>query len=83
MMLATRSRIAIGAALLAAGALLGPAAPAGATYPICEPDHCDSVVMYYSDATYTVRVGEYADGPCGYVEWGQQTEYTKIVRRYC
>jgi hypothetical protein len=83
MKLATRSRIAVAAAVLATGALLGPAAPAGATYPICEPDHCDTLIEYYSDATYTVRVGEYGSEVCGYVEWGQVTQYSKGFRRYC
>jgi hypothetical protein len=83
MKLGTRSRIAIATAVLATAPLLGAAAPAGATYPICQPDNCDILIEYYSDATFTVRVGEYEDGPCGYVNWGEMTEYHKSFRRYC
>ncbi|HEX8093934.1 hypothetical protein [Jatrophihabitans sp.] len=83
MKLGARSRIVIGAAVLAAGTLLGPSAPASATYPICQPDTCDMLIEYYSDATFTVRVGEYEDGPCGYVNWGEMTQYSKSFRRYC
>jgi hypothetical protein len=79
----TRSRIAIAAAVLATGALLGPAAPATAAYPICMPDHCDTLVRYFSDASYSQLVGEYGSEVCGYVEWGTQTDYVRTVRRYC
>ena len=87
MKLGTRSRIAIAATVLATGALLGPAAEAGTTLPYpppqCMEDHCDMLIQYYSDATYTVRVGEYGSEVCGYIEWGQVTEFRKGFRRYC
>ncbi len=83
MKLGTRSRIAIATAVLATAPLLAAAAPAGAAYPICQPDHCDTLVVYYSDATYTVRVGEYGSEVCGYIEWGYRTQYAKGFRRYC
>lgn len=83
MTLSVRSRIALATAALASTTLLGPAAPAGAAYPICEPDHCDTLVVFYSDATYSVRVGEYGSEVCGYIEWGQTTQYSKGFRRYC
>jgi hypothetical protein len=64
-------------------ALLATSASAGLQPPPCTPDHCDSLVEYYSDATYTVRVGEFEDGPCGYVDWGRQTHYAKHYWRTC
>lgn len=77
-------RTAIAAAVLAScAALLGPSAPAGAAYPVCQPDNCDVFIRYYSDATYTVRVGEYGTEVCGYVNWGEMTEYSTSIRRYC
>lgn len=83
MHLGTRSRIAIAAAVLSGGALLAPAAPATAVITPCTPDNCDTVYMYYSDSTKTVKVGEWEDGPCGYVNWGQETQYVKTFRRTC
>jgi len=84
MKLGTRSRMAIGAvAVLATGTLLGPSAPAGATYPICGPANCDTLYEYYSDSTKTVLVGEWEDGPCGYVNWGQETSYVRRFQKTC
>ena len=83
MRLGARSRIALATTVLAISTLMGPATSAGAAYPICEPDHCDTLIMYYSDATYTVRVGEYGSEVCGYIEWGSRTQYAKGFRRYC
>jgi hypothetical protein len=69
----------VAAAVLLAGTLLVPASSAGALGPTpqCVPDHCQTLVEYYSDATYTTRVGEYEDGPCGSIDWGEQTSYIK------
>jgi hypothetical protein len=83
MKLGIRSRTAIVAAVLSTGALLAPAAPATASITPCTPDNCDTLFEYYSDATYTVRVGEYEDGPCGYIDSGQQTQYVRTFRRVC
>lgn len=83
MTLGTRSRIAIAAVVLSGGALLAPAAPATAVITPCTIDNCDVLTEYYSDATKTVRVGEYEDGPCGYIQWGQVTNYVKTFRRTC
>ena len=83
MTLGTRSRIAIAAAVLSGGALLAPAAPATATITPCTVDHCDFLIEYYSDATKTVRVGEHEDGPCGYIDWGQVTQYVSRFQRTC
>jgi hypothetical protein len=70
--------------VLAASALIGPAsqATAGGITP-CNPDNCDTLFEYYSDATYTIRVGEYEDGPCGYIDSGQHTQYVRAFRRTC
>ncbi|MEO6703750.1 MAG: hypothetical protein ABI140_17565 [Jatrophihabitantaceae bacterium] len=89
-------KLALGSAALAGLALLAPTASAvtptkvtpaavvaPATIPQCTPDNCDSLIEYYSDATYTVRVGEYEDGPCGQLDNGVHTEYYKVFRRYC
>jgi hypothetical protein len=56
---------------------------AGRAAPRFEQPGPHSLVEYYSDATYTVRVGEFEDGPCGYVDWGQQTQYAKHYWRTC
>ena len=52
MKLGTRSLIAISAAVLAAGTLLGANAPAAVTSPACQPDHCDTLVQYYSHQVF-------------------------------
>jgi hypothetical protein len=83
MKLGTRSRIAVAAAVLSTGALLGPIAPAAATYPQCVPDHCDSVAVYYSDATYTTMVGVFGGDACGEMAWGVTSPYLKHVWRTC
>lgn len=84
MMLGTRSRIAIAAAVLSSGALLAPASPAAATKVPCSPDYsCDTLFQYYSDSTKTYLVGEYENGPCGQVNWGQQTAYVERILRRC
>ncbi len=61
----------------------GSASQAPAAIVQCLPDHCDFLVEYYSDATYTVRVGEFEGGPCGYIDWGQHTSFTKHFQRTC
>lgn len=84
MNLGTRSRIAIAATVLGAGALLAPAGPAGAIYPEgCTADTCDMYYRYYSDSTKTVVVGEFEDGPCGQINWGVQTRYQQHFVRRC
>ncbi|HST50202.1 hypothetical protein [Jatrophihabitans sp.] len=83
MKLGTRSRIAIAAAVLSGGALLAPAAPATAVITPCNPDNCDTLYEYYSDSTKTVLVGEWEDGPCGYVNWGQETSYVRRIVKKC
>jgi len=82
-MIRTRPRIALAAAALA-GALLAPATPASAfdTTP-CTVYNCDTLLMYYSDSTKTVLVGEWQDGPCGYVNWGQETNYVRQIIKKC
>jgi len=82
MTLGTRARVALAAAVLSGGALLAPAVPAAASSP-CVPDHCDLLYVYYSDASLTHEVGEYADGFCGYVDQGVRTEYYRAIRRTC
>ncbi|MGI8666510.1 MAG: hypothetical protein ACR2N4_10830 [Jatrophihabitans sp.] len=77
------TRTALVAAAVTAGALLSPALPAQAGIPQCTVDHCDVLIEYYSDATYTVRVGEYEDGPCGQVDNGVHTSYARTFRQYC
>jgi hypothetical protein len=81
MKLATRSRIAIAATVLATGALLTPAAPAAAEP--CYLDSCDIVTEYYSDASLTTIVGEHEDGVCGYTDWGVQTPYWRTYQDRC
>lgn len=49
----------------------------------CTPDNCDTLIEYYSDATFTVRVGEFEDGPCGQLDSGMHTSYYKTFRRIC
>lgn len=84
MKLGARPRIAIAAVVLSGAALLAPAAPAGATRTPCvAPYRCDTLYMYYSDATKTYLVGEYENGPCGQVNWGQQTAYVQREIRFC
>ncbi|HTZ44172.1 MAG TPA: hypothetical protein VMB79_09935 [Jatrophihabitans sp.] len=71
---------------LAVAALLAPAVPAVAApsaTPVCTPDNCDFLFEYYSDASHTTRVGEYEDGPCGSIAWGQQTGYFVRIQRTC
>jgi hypothetical protein len=81
--LGTRSRIAIAAAVLSGGALLAPASSSATSIPQCVPDHCDSLIRYFSDATYTHLVGEQAGEVCGVVDWGEQTQYIKHIWRTC
>jgi hypothetical protein len=83
MMLGARSRIAIAAAVLSSGALLAPASPAAATKTPCTFQYCDTLIQYYSDSTKTYLVGEYENGPCGQVNWGQQTAYVERILRRC
>ena len=83
-MLGTRSRIAIAAAMLSGGALLAPAAPAAALKTDCGTfTYCDTLIVYYSDSTKTYVVGEYENGPCGQVNWGQKTSYLERIHRTC
>jgi hypothetical protein len=84
MKLATRPRIAIAATLLAAGALLTPATPAGAAQ-YCYWDNCGVITVYYSDANHTTIVGEYWSGgsDCGWTDWGDQTVYTGTMFYHC
>lgn len=81
--LGTRSRIAVAATVLCGTALLAPATPAAAAYTECVPDHCDTLVEYFSDATYTYRVGERAGEICGSIEWGEITDYARYFERTC
>ncbi len=62
---------------------MAPAAPATAGITPCNPDNCDTLIEYYSDATRTVLVGEYGSEVCGYVQWGQETQYVRAIRRIC
>ncbi len=78
-----RQLIKAAAAAVFAGALLVPASSADAVVQPCVAGHCDSVVEFWSDATHTVRVGEYEDGDCGYVNWGVQTQYVTHWWRTC
>jgi len=67
----------LGAILLIAGAALFDARPAAAL----RTEH----TLFYSDATYTVLVGEEINNPCtGEVwYWGQITNYYKEKNTYC
>jgi hypothetical protein len=83
-MLRTRSRIALAAATLAGAALLAPASPAAATRTPCTAEYrCDVLRQYFSDSTKTYLVGEYENGFCGQVNWGQVTAYVERVLIHC
>ena len=82
MRLGTRPRTAIATAALSIAALLGPSTPAAAG-EYCGPDNCDVWYTFYSDATYTVVVGEYTTEVCGSVDWGERTTYFTRVWTIC
>ena len=78
----TASRIAA-AVTLATLTLLTPIATteAGALPPCCSED---LVVNYYATADMTGPiVGQYDDGDCQQLDWGQNTPYIKYTHVYC
>jgi hypothetical protein len=74
--------MAISAAVLTIGALLSTSSPATAT-EYCSVDTCDFWYTFYSDATYTVVVGEFTTEICGSVDWGERTQYFTRVWTRC
>lgn len=78
----TRFRIAITAAIFTLGTLLSTSSPATAG-EYCGADNCDVWYTFYSDATYTVVVGEFTTEVCGSVDWGERTQYFTRVWTIC
>ncbi len=79
---ALRTVATLAAAVLISAAL-SPVASASATTPQCVPDHCDFLLVYYTDSTYTTWVGQFEDGPCGQIDYGVRTSFVKRFQRTC